>query len=81
LFTGKTPDFFSVRYLAFTFMCILLKKGHFPLLYNLPIHTILLTMSLTNIYYCDILFYMSKNVRFSKNPQISTQKVKDFNRD
>jgi len=53
LFTGKTPDY-------------LLKKGDFPLLYNLPIHTILLTMSLKNTHYCDILLNMSqKNAHFN----------------
>ena len=53
MFTGKTPDY-------------LLKKGDFPLLYNLPIHTILLTMSLKNTHYCDILLNMSqKNAHFN----------------
>jgi hypothetical protein len=36
---------------------------------------ILLTMSLTNTHYCDILSYMSINAHFNQNPQNSTQKM------
>jgi len=52
LFTDKTPDY-------------QLKKD-IPPLYNLPIHTILLTMSLTITHYCDILLNMSQiNAHFN----------------